>query len=415
MKTRTRDLAPWALLAAACSVVAGWLAMVDGFAFTDYDSEASAAFRYLAQGDLTGFASSVPSYGGSLVLRAPFALIAGLLGAGDDALYRTVSLPGLLAAAVLATGLVAVARRRGWSGWACLAIVGVATAGPPMVSATQYGHAEELLIAALAIGSVLAARGGRPWVAGLLLGLAVAGKPWAIIAAGPVLLSLPGVPWRPVLAAAAVGVCVLGPLAVADHGIVASSKMAATDTGTVFKAPQIWWFSGHRVHREAGDTSVRPGARVAPAWLSRTSRPMIVLAAAALALLWWRRRSRSDVLGLLTLVFLVRCLLDPWDNLYYHAPFLAALLAWEVHAGRRAPWAALSAALALRLSLVFVPQVAGVDAQAVAYLTWAVPTLGLIALTVFAPARARALAAGTTVLARRLFPTLAGRTAGSPA
>jgi hypothetical protein len=51
-----------------------------------------------------------------------------------------------------------------------------------------------------------------------------------------------------------------------------------------------------------------------------------------LALALWRRR--VDPLALLALVFLLRCVLDPVDNEYYHLPLLLALLAYETR-GRR--------------------------------------------------------------------------------
>ena len=37
---------------------------------------------------------------------------------------------------------------------------------------------------------------------------------------------------------------------------------------------------------------------------------------------------------LLALVLLLRCALDPWNNLYYRLPFLLALMAYEVCSGR---------------------------------------------------------------------------------
>ena len=42
-----------------------------------------------------------------------------------------------------------------------------------------------------------------------------------------------------------------------------------------------------------------------------------------------RRRTPDDVLALLALLFLLRCLLDPVNNAYYHVPFLLSLVAWE--------------------------------------------------------------------------------------
>ena len=38
----------------------------------------------------------------------------------------------------------------------------------------------------------------------------------------------------------------------------------------------------------------------------------------------------QDALALLTLLLLLRCLLDTWDTSYYPLPFILALLAWEV-------------------------------------------------------------------------------------
>ena len=58
---------------------------------------------------------------------------------------------------------------------------------------------------------------------------------------------------------------------------------------------------------------------------------MIVLVASPLTALWWtsRRRTPDDVLGLLALLFLLRCLLDPVDSAYNYVPFLLSLVAWE--------------------------------------------------------------------------------------
>ena len=65
---------------------------------------------------------------------------------------------------------------------------------------------------------------------------------------------------------------------------------------------------------------------------------------------------------------LLRCALDPWNHAYYHAPFLAALIAWEVLEARRAPW--LSAACAAFLGVVFGLSLPVSD---VLYTLWALP------------------------------------------
>ena len=74
-----------------------WLTL-QGFAWNDYDDEVSVAFRALIAGDVAGFLGQVPAYGGSLVLRAPFAGATAALGGGELAVYRAVSIPCLLAA-----------------------------------------------------------------------------------------------------------------------------------------------------------------------------------------------------------------------------------------------------------------------------------------------------------------------------
>ena len=81
------------------------------------------------------------------------------------------------------------------------------------------------------------------------------------------------------------------------------------------------------------------------------AHPLILLGAVPLSLLFLRRGgAREDALGLLALLFLLRCVLDPVDNAYYHAPFLLALVAWEA-LRREAP---LASALAVAgLWLVF--------------------------------------------------------------
>jgi hypothetical protein len=62
--------------------------------------------------------------------------------------------------------------------------------------------------------------------------------------------------------------------------------------------------------------------------------------AAAVALGWTFHRVRlrpsaAELVGLLALLLLVRCALDPSCVSYYHVPFVTALLAWEALEGRR--------------------------------------------------------------------------------
>jgi hypothetical protein len=82
-------------------------------------------------------------------------------------------------------------------------------------------------------------------------------------------------------------------------------------------------------------------------------------------------------LALLALAFLVRCLLDPNDHVYYHVPFLIALLAWEART-RDAPVLALLATGLLWLVFHTVSGVAGLSIQFAAYLAVTLPLLGLL-------------------------------------
>ena len=96
---------------AGCAVTA-WLGLY-GFAWNDYETEAKPAFDALVAGHVSSFLALAPAYGGSLVERAPFALLPGLWGGGALAVYRMVALPCLLAAAVLGVWLVTRMRTAG--------------------------------------------------------------------------------------------------------------------------------------------------------------------------------------------------------------------------------------------------------------------------------------------------------------
>src|ERR1039458_10774616 len=66
-------------------------------------------------GHVWQFLTLAPGYGGSVELRAPFAFLPGLWGGGAIAFYQAVSIPCLIAAALLAVWLVARMRALGHS------------------------------------------------------------------------------------------------------------------------------------------------------------------------------------------------------------------------------------------------------------------------------------------------------------
>src|SRR4051812_14039271 len=179
-----------AVVALAGAALVGWLALLTP-AFTDYEQEAEPALHALRAGHLRQFLELAPAYGGSLLERAPFALAPSLWGGGADAVFRMVAVPCLVAGAALGLWLYARARERGAGGGAWGALL-LAAANPMALRAVEPGHAEELLVGVLIVAAALLAADGRAVWSGLLLGLAVAGKPWAALAVLPVLGLLPG-------------------------------------------------------------------------------------------------------------------------------------------------------------------------------------------------------------------------------
>src|SRR5271155_5869483 len=341
MRRAVRENALCAFLAGTGCATMAWLGLY-GFAWTDSAPEARPAFEALVHGHPLEFLRLAPAYGGSLVERAPFALLPGLWGGGQLAVYRMVALPCLFAAAVLGIWLCAQMRSRPDSSTLARAVaLGVCVANPLTLRALELGHPEELLGGALCVAAVLLAARERPLWAGLALGLAIANKEWALLAVGPVLLALPSRRALCMLSAGAVAALVLAPLAlVGSSGFVASTRGAASPPSAIFQPWQVFWFLGHHgpVVRGLFD-GVKPGYRTAPSWVGAASHPLILAVSVPLtALAWGRgRRGQSDALLLLALLLLLRCVLDTWDTVYYPIPFVLAMLAWESLGEQRRP------------------------------------------------------------------------------
>ncbi|MDX6671514.1 MAG: hypothetical protein QOI91_1877 [Solirubrobacteraceae bacterium] len=397
-------------IALAGAVLLGWLGLRE-FAFNDYEYEALPAYTALSGGDLGAFLSALPAYGGSLILRAPAALVPDLWGGGALSVYRAAALPCLLAGVVL--GLVLDARmREAGRGLAArrLALL-VCVANPVTLLALQVGHPEELLGGALCVGAVLAASRDRAALSGLLLGLAVANKPWAVLAVAPVALVLPRRHLRAALVAAGTAGAVLAPMLLS---IPAGTVEGATHTSGIFQPWQVWWPLGDTGQVVQGLQGAKPdGWRAAPVWLSPLSRPIILGAGALLFAAWayaGRRRPRMpDALLALALAFLLRCLLDPWNTGYYALPFLLALVAWEVHARRGLPLLSAAATLAVWTTFDLLPRWLTPDVQAVSYLAWALPLAAALSLRLLAPDRFARLARPLSAAAGRHLPTLVRR------
>jgi hypothetical protein len=378
-----RRLLPWALFAVLGAISLAWLGLL-GFVWTDYELEAAPAFDALTHGYVSLFLQLCPAYGGSLIMRAPFALAAHGLGGGDVAVFRAVGVPCLLAGSALGVVLAASLLARNAGRGTVAIVVGLCAANPITLRALDIGHPEELLGAALSAGAVLAALRGRSTWAGVLLGLAMANKAWALLAVGPVLLALPQRRLWALLIAWGVALVFVAPVLLASPPAAQPGVHAAT-TGVIFQPWQVWWFLGStgEVIR-GGNGLIKEGYRAAPGWLSPISHPLIVFVAVPLSLLAWRRR--SDPLLLLALLFFLRCVLDPWNTAYYALPAILALVAWEATRAERPPVFALVLTMGTWATWEWVVPAVSPDVQSLIYLGWSLPFAGLLAWRLYAPA-----------------------------
>ncbi len=317
VKTRTTL---W-IVAIACVLDTGALEVLrvwhpypfNGFG-SDFYVEALPAYRALAHGHVVGFVDAGPSYLGSMVLRAPFALVTQWIGGTSREVYFVSALPGLWAAPVLGGWLIA---RRGAIAPAHVFLLLIAVL-PTTVACLNTGHPEDVLTASLAIAAVTLAADDRGTAAGVMAALAVCSKPWAASVL-PVAFVICRDKRRFVGSAAVVSIMFWGPVLVVREinlGAGAAAGSVSSSVGTIFGSPQLLFWLG-------------PGD-----WLSQHAHPLIVLTSCCIAGAWWVwRRSDEGVdrmaagLWLLALVFLVRFAFDPWDNAYYPVPFLMALLA----------------------------------------------------------------------------------------
>jgi hypothetical protein len=404
MRRIARENAPWALAALAGCALLAWLGL-KGFAWSDYETESRPAFEALVHGHLTTFLQLAPAYGGSLVERAPVALIPGLWGGGALAVYRAVAVPCLLAAASLGIYLVARMHSEGRPLFARALALAVCVANPLSLRALELGHPEELLGACLCVAAVLLAASERPWWAGLALGLAVANKEWALLAAGPVLLALPP-GRRPALigSSLAAAALVLAPLLLIGSGGFSSAlRASATAPGVLFHPWQVFWFLGHHATASAGaSAALAHGYRLGPSWTGTISHPVILASGLVLPLALWlreRRPRRIDLraaLLMLALLMLLRCLLDTWDIAYYPLPFVLALLAWEVRGAiARPPVLSAGATVLAYLSFIWLPNHVSADMQAAFFLAWSLPLALALTVRLFVSSLAEPQAAGS--------------------
>ena len=129
-----------------------------------------------------------------------------------------------------------------------------------------------------------------------------------------------------------------------------------------------------------------------PPWLAPLTRPLIVGLGIVLAVAWWLRggasRNRDDALLVLALALLLRCMLDPWDLVYYRLPLVVALAGLGGPARPRAagPGGPRHGGLLAEFQIYDARTGMG---PYVAYLAWTLPLAAGLGLALFRPVAAR--------------------------
>lgn len=391
-----REHGPWAAGAVAALSVMWCLSVHAGWSWPDWAAEGRPAAGALLAGHALRFLQLAPAEG-SFVLRAPFMMLTELWHGGNLSIYWASSVPCLAAPVALGVWIVARMRRQGASAPARAIALCLCVVNPLTFEALRYGHPEEPFGAALCIAAVVCALRDRPGWAGVLLGLAIGNKAWAVLAIGPVLIALPRARVQTLLLGGAVAAVVLGPIVLVPGSVAAAQSHTFALTPGVFQPWQLWWFFG--AHPHAAVTGLHIGYRTPPGWLGGLSHPLIAAVTVPLSLLYvWVGRRRAgqrragDVFLLLALLFLLRCALDPWDISYYSVPFLLTLLSWEAVSGRRVPVVALASTLAasLAFNVTGTPELGlSPDAQALAFALVSLTAIAVLAAALYLPARGR--------------------------
>jgi hypothetical protein len=375
----------------------------------DYPRDGARAVDGLAAGDVGAFLTNQPVMGTlSVLVRAPVVALVQAVDGGVLWSYRAGAFVCVLAVGALGVALAARLRARGAGTGAQLAVVILALAIAISSRALYYGHPEELLGAALCVLCVLAAADGRVTWAGVLLGLALATKQWALLAVLPALLATSGGRVRLACTAGVVALVLSAPALIGSFGHFVHVQQRATLTTSQLRPENVWWpMVTPRENRIFDGVVTRVvQERYLPESLVRVPHPLIVALAVPLSLLLlWRRRGRAlgaDALGLLALLLLLRCMLDPINNVYYHVPFLLSLLACNTVGGRGAPLLTLLAGACVWLSferaVVFDPA-----HRNLLYLAWTIALAGFLVHGLFWARKARPsaeLARGAENLAR---------------
>jgi hypothetical protein len=372
-----------ALAGTAISIWSAWHVGAGQVSGGDYGRSYAPSMSALLAGHLHAFFANVPpnGAGGSVLLRAPFALIGKVLVGDQITIFRFGALACLLTLVAVGIWVAADWRRRGISLPTRVGFLGLCACTPALLESVPLGHPEEPLGAALAVAAVLAAGAKRPLLAGGLLGAAVINKPWGVLAIAPVLLCSEGARVRALLPAATIVGCWLLAAILLDPAQLGSTVNTAQ--ASIVAHPQdLWWPLTHTVGLYA----------LPPAFLAAHARQIAVAlglaVAAALALRGRRLRVALDTnrcLALLALGFALRCLLEPSAHAYYQLPLLIAFAAWEGSA-RGSVSLSLAATVLLALDFGRLNEAAAIVPFLV-YLAVLLPLCGLLLAGMFGEGR----------------------------
>ena len=366
------------LAVAAASALGAALSWTTAY---DYADDAGPAIDALIHGRWHEFLDARPVMGPfSLIVRAPFAALSLLTGGGDaghmyESAHKFGIFPCLFAAGLLGLYLAKLLAERDEPRWKQFAVVALCMFGPPSFKAIQYGHAEEILGATLAAGAVTAGVRGHTRWAIVLAACALANKQWGIFVVLPVALTLTSPQLRRAAAALAAAAAVsIIPFALVNAASLRVVLEGQFDLRGIYILPATIWWPFTSTSALADPTHAQ---HAMPDWLGLVSRPLLVSACLITPLLLARRVREDPVrraLPLLALVLLLRCVLDPLDNAYYHLPFFIALLAAEAMSGTLV--VGVLAAVALFVTSKFVTSPVALCAF---YLAWAIPMTGYLA------------------------------------
>jgi Glycosyltransferase family 87 len=360
----------------------------------DWTVDSWPAVSALGHGDVHAFLSAKAMMGPfATLVQAPFAAIAG---GGPIETYPWASFPCLLAAGLLGIYLARIAARRGASNLFQFIFAALCLVNPLTVAAIQSGHPEEILTASLAIGAIATAAEGHGWRTAILLGLAVASKQWAVIAILPALLALPRERIRVGLGAGAIVVAFMLPGIVVAPEAFSEVNHNAADTGRVVTPWSVWYPIADEVSEEVqiGDSTETARVHEAPSLVGTISHPLIVLLAFALPIGLVAKRRRlsltgADAMALFALLALLRCALDPVDNVYYHLPLLLALVGWDALDRRAIPVRSLAGASVALVFWDWSHHLTDVPTLNAAYLTVIAIAGLLLAAALFTPSLSR--------------------------